>query len=133
MSETDEEKLVREALQYFFDGFDAMDPDLIKQAFHPDAWSFTIGPAGFQMLPVSHWDDSTRQVRENPDHWLNKEKSQKEIAYIDITGDAAQARVDWVFSRLKFTDYYNLLKVDGRWYITNKTFHTTMFEDDAPG
>ena len=42
---------------------------------------------------------------------------------LDITGNAAIAKVVLDYPQVKFTDYMSLLKVDGTWMIVNKTFH----------
>ncbi|WP_203675337.1 pyridoxamine 5'-phosphate oxidase family protein, partial [Streptomyces sp. SID13666] len=48
---------------------------------------------------------------------------------VRVTGTAANARVDTNdVSGLCFTDYFNLLKVDGTWTIVSKIYHT----NDAP-
>ncbi|MEN5264630.1 nuclear transport factor 2 family protein [Stenotrophomonas sp. TWI587] len=47
------------------------------------------------------------------------------IARIDIVGTAANARVDTDdISGFRFTDFFNLLKVDGRWTVVSKIYHT---------
>jgi len=47
------------------------------------------------------------------------------IARIDIAGTAANARVDSEnVAGLHFTDFFNLLKIDGKWSIVNKVYHT---------
>ncbi|KKO61903.1 putative lumazine-binding protein [Janthinobacterium sp. KBS0711] len=47
------------------------------------------------------------------------------IARIDIVGTAASARVDTDdISGFRFTDFFNLLKVQGEWTIVNKIYHT---------
>ncbi|OOF55622.1 nuclear transport factor 2 family protein [Rodentibacter myodis] len=46
------------------------------------------------------------------------------IAYIDIVGTAAAARVDTDnMNGFGFTDYFNLLKINGKWKIVSKIFH----------
>ena len=51
------------------------------------------------------------------------------FAYIDINNTAASARVDSNdMSGLRFTDYFKLLKIDGKWTIVSKIYHT----NDAP-
>ncbi len=123
-----EEGAIRQTLQYFFDGFDNLDAILIKKAFHPEAQTRYIANNGSVAgMQVSDWDESMQKARENPDHPLQKETSRKNIIYIDVTGTAAAAKVEWVFTGFMFTDYYNLLKIDGRWYIMNKAYHTTVF------
>ncbi|TCT16487.1 putative lumazine-binding protein [Bibersteinia trehalosi] len=59
------------------------------------------------------------------DHFKPSENPVVAIAYIDITGTAASARVDTDnLSGYGFTDYFNLLKVNGKWTIVSKIFHT---------
>ena len=123
-----EEAAIKRTLQYFFDGLDNLDAETIKKAFYPKADTFYIAKEGkLGHMAVSDWDKSMDTVKANPDHIFHKEKSKKHIAFIDITGTAASAKVEWVFSTFMFTDYYNLLKIDSTWYIVNKTYHTTIF------
>lgn len=49
---------------------------------------------------------------------------QGRITNIDVVGTVAHARVEaenW--TKLKFTDLFLLLKLDGKWIIVNKVFH----------
>ncbi|NHB91218.1 nuclear transport factor 2 family protein [Photorhabdus cinerea] len=47
------------------------------------------------------------------------------IVSIDIVGTAASARIDMDdLSGFRFTDFLNLLKVDGKWTIVSKIYHT---------
>lgn len=42
---------------------------------------------------------------------------------VDVTGDAAVARVELEYPGVSITDYFTLLKIDGEWRIMNKIFH----------
>ena len=47
------------------------------------------------------------------------------IVRVDIVGTAASARVDTDdISGFRFTDFFNLLKVQGEWTIISKIYHT---------
>ncbi|MFM9437361.1 hypothetical protein ACFDR9_004448 [Janthinobacterium sp. CG_23.3] len=47
------------------------------------------------------------------------------IVNIDIVGTAASARIDTNdISGFCFTDFFNLLKVDGNWTVVSKIYHT---------
>lgn len=47
------------------------------------------------------------------------------IARIDIVGTAASARIDTDnISGYRFTDFFNLLKVEGKWTVVSKIYHT---------
>ena len=43
---------------------------------------------------------------------------------VDVTGDAAMAKVELDYPNAVLTDYFTLLKVDGKWMIMNKIFNT---------
>lgn len=45
------------------------------------------------------------------------------IEMIDVTGNAAIAKIRLDYPKVTFTDYFTLLKVEGEWKIMNKIFH----------
>ena len=46
----------------------------------------------------------------------------REITMVDVTGDAAVAKVVLDYPDVILTDYMSLLKIDGEWKIVNKIF-----------
>jgi hypothetical protein len=47
------------------------------------------------------------------------------IIRVDIVGTAASARIDTDnISGYRFTDFFNLLKVEGKWIVVSKIYHT---------
>jgi hypothetical protein len=46
----------------------------------------------------------------------------RHIASFDVVGNAATAKVVLDYPEVVFTDYMNLLQIDGVWKIANKTF-----------
>ncbi|MEO1021758.1 MAG: nuclear transport factor 2 family protein [Bacteroidota bacterium] len=48
------------------------------------------------------------------------------IVWLDIDGDAAQAKIEMEYPTVKFADYINLLKLNGRWQIAVKSFSRTV-------
>lgn len=47
------------------------------------------------------------------------------VVRIDIVGTAASARIDTDdISGYRFTDFFNMLKVDGKWTVVSKIYHT---------
>jgi hypothetical protein len=126
-----EKKEIEKTIQFLFDGFDNLDAELIIKAFYSDkAEMFSLKKTvpRINKTPVSDWVEMCEKAKKQPDNIWNKEKSEKNIVYIDITERAAQAKVEYIFSTYKYTDYYNLLKVGSQWVITNKTFETTLFK-----
>jgi hypothetical protein len=54
-------------------------------------------------------------------------EAQGVIVNIDIVGTAASARIDTNdISGFCFTDFFNLLKVEGKWTVVSKIYHTHM-------
>jgi Putative lumazine-binding len=87
----------------------ALHPELVKRIVVKDT---TTGKSTVQGMGASVLINSTRHGygKETP-----KERQQKEVAILDIFGNAASAKAvmaDWV-------DYMQLGKVDGRWVIVN--------------
>jgi hypothetical protein len=52
----------------------------------------------------------------------DEDQRRREITMVDVTGDAAVAKVVLDYPNALFTDYMSLLKIDGEWRIVNKTF-----------
>ncbi len=122
---------IRKTIQLFFDGFDNFDAEMIKRAFYSDkAEMFSVNENSLKLRKnqIKNWNKIFEDVRKDPNNIWNKEKSKKKIIYIDITGSAANAKVEYKFSEYVYTDYYNLIKADGSWYIVNKIFDTEFFK-----
>lgn len=45
------------------------------------------------------------------------------IESVDVTGNAAVAKIVLDYPTTRLTDYFTLLKIDGEWKIMNKIFH----------
>jgi len=89
----------------------------MKPSFHKDAtWFGYVGPdlvAG-PVQTLFDWNDSNGAAK---DLVYN-------ISKIEIVGSIASVRIEldnWTGNR--FTDLFNLLKVDGKWKVMNKVFH----------
>ena len=116
---------IMQTLQCFFSGFDAKDGAVVKQAFHPQAFLFNASEKeAAQGIPIQIFCDNFLPfIKANPEHPWNSETCEKEVLMIDSTGDAAVAKVAWRFSFLVMTDYYTLMRLDGKWLITGKVWH----------
>jgi hypothetical protein len=47
----------------------------------------------------------------------------RRIVSVEVTKDAAFAKVELDYPKVKFTDYFTLLKTDGEWKIMSKVYH----------
>ncbi len=124
-----EKNNIMQTLQKFFNGFDNLDGEMVKEAFHSNAFFYDTTEEGAKGVPIETiCNNFLPFIKNHPEHIFNKEKCKKEVVLLDITGDAAVAKVEWRFSKLTMTDYYTLLKINGTWYIMNKVWHTKFHE-----
>ena len=108
----------RVPLELYIKGHATGNGDFWRQAFHKDARiegmregklvsrtreEFAAGASG---TPAD--DEAQRQRR---------------IVSIDVVDDAASAKIELDYPKVKFTDYFTLLKVDGEWKIMSKVYH----------
>lgn len=105
-------------IQHYIDGAKTGKGAAMKPAFHPDATIQGYFEGELFAGPIQLLFD-----------YVDEDKPAKDlrwrIASVDITGTIASARLeldDWNGHR--FTDSFNLLKVEGTWKIMNKIFHT---------
>ena len=75
--------------------------------------------------------DGKLQVRTSADYIggfrgqppADEAQRKRRVVMVDVTGDAAVAKVELDFPDVKFTDYFSMLKIGGEWKIVNKSFH----------
>ncbi|WP_333792778.1 nuclear transport factor 2 family protein [Hyphomicrobium sp.] len=108
---------IAKAIQPYLDGAKAGKGDTMKPAFHADATIY--GYIGDTLVsgPIKLLYDWTDSVGPAPE-------ITPRIVKVDVAGTAASVRVEidnWQTHR--FTDLFNLLKIDGTWVIVNKIFH----------
>lgn len=112
-----EYEAIEKTIQFYLDGARSGSGQIMKAAFHADATIFGyIGDDLFAgpIQKLFDWNDANGPAA----------TIVANITHIDLVGSVANARVeseDWTGH--KFTDFFNLLKVDGEWKIMNKVFH----------
>jgi len=112
-------------LNKYNDGCKQADSTIMKPAFNTQATMFSVDGDGrlaggaIQTL----FDGIDSSFKPSPE-------AQSVIARVDIAGSAASARIDTNdVSGFCFTDFFHLLKVEGKWIVISKIFHTHV----APG
>ena len=113
----DETAEARKPLEAYLKGHASGDGAYMRQAFLPTAhiegirdgkllsWTADEYIAGFKGKPAE-----------------DEAKRKRSIDQVDVTGNAAMARVTLDYPSGTFTDYFVLLKVDGEWKIANKVW-----------
>jgi len=113
-----EEAGVRQALEHYLRGHATGLGEHHRKAFHPEAKLFFTRDGKLAQRT------SEEYIAGSPGKPAADEARRKRsIESIDITGDAAVAKIVLDYPDVKFTDYMSLLKIDGEWKIVNKTFH----------
>lgn len=108
---------ISKVIQHYIDGAISGKGSDMKPAFHENATIFGfVGPDLFSgpIQGLYEWNDEN-----GPASGLVSR-----IVSIDVVESVASARVEsdnWTGHR--FTDFFNLLKLDGQWKIMNKVFH----------
>jgi hypothetical protein len=113
-----EEAKVRACIDYYFRGHATGDGEHFRRAFHPDAKLFFIRDG-----KVTQWTLEEYAGRASGKPAPDEPQRKRRIETIDITGNAAIAKIVLDYPSVTFTDYMSLLKINDEWKIVNKTFH----------
>ena len=116
-----EEAAVRAAIEHYFRAHATGLGEHHRKVFHPEAKLFFINDGKFAQRT------SEEYIAGSPGKPAADEAQRKRtIEMIDITGDAAVAKLVLDYPNAKLTDYMSLLKIDGEWRIVNKVFTREM-------
>ncbi|PLP96747.1 nuclear transport factor 2 family protein [Cupriavidus pauculus] len=116
-----EYKAIVEVLNKYNEGGKQAKSSVMKPAFSDKATIFGVdGEGKLTGGPIQGLFDTI-----DSDVFRPSPEAQGVIVSIDIVGTAASARIDTNdISGFCFTDFFNLLKVDGKWTVVSKIYHT---------
>ena len=113
-----EEAAVRAAIEHYFRGHATGQGEHFRKVFHPDSKLYAVRDGKFWTLTS---EDYAARASGKPA--ADEAQRKRWIERVDISGNAAVAKVVLDYPSVRFTDYMSMLKIDGRWMIVNKTFH----------
>ncbi|SJZ31826.1 Putative lumazine-binding [Enhydrobacter aerosaccus] len=118
---------VEKVLHTYFDGLYEGDTRKLGEAFHPASHLYSVGSDGKAAdLPRADW---LKWVESRESGKAKGSERRDRIVSIDFSGPAtAFAKVECQLPPRYFTDYLTLLKIDGRWQVIAKAFHTVTKE-----
>ena len=119
-AQSEEGDAVKQTLNYYLEGGTNNDFETLKKAFHEDATMKYIRD-GYTAVNALEFFGS----RMKPGPAQNRTC---EIVYLDVSGDAAHARLEIKYEKFMFVDYMNLLKINGEWKIVSKIFNRVTFD-----
>ena len=115
----DDYNAIVEVLNKYNEGGAKADCSIMKPAFREKATIFGVVKGNLAGRPIQGlYDTIDTAFRPSPE-------AKAAIVRVDIVGIAASARVDTDnISGFRFTDFFNLLKVGGKWTVISKIYHT---------
>jgi len=108
-------KLIEETVSFYLDRGTNNDFETLKKAFHPDATMKFVSTDGYKEVNAIEFFE--RVTKPGP-----KQDRETSIAYINVSGNTASAKLEINYATSSITDYLNLLKIDGKWLVVNKIF-----------
>jgi protease I len=111
-------ELVKETVQNYLDGGTYGDTAKMAKVFHPTAFMkfVDVKTGEFRDVPIAKYLETGKA---NAGKKIDRTTK---ILNIDITGTAAQAKLELDMPNVKLTDYFNLLKINGEWKVVSKIF-----------
>jgi hypothetical protein len=124
----DEYDAINNVLQLYIDGSARGDAAKLKEAFHPDSRMFGSLAGQRIDIPIQAFFELAAK---GPADTAGTYRAR--ILSLMRVGDAATAVIaeDGFWGRVSFVDFFTLAKIDGRWWIVNKTFAHTGGEPPA--
>lgn len=108
-------KLIEQTVSYYLEGGTNNDFETLKKAFHPDATMKFVSNDGYK--EVNAIEFFKKVTKPGP-----KQDRETSIAYINVSGNTASAKLEINYATSSITDYMNLLKIDGKWWVVNKIY-----------
>ena len=116
-----EQEGVRQAIDLYFKGIREGSVETLKEAFHSGATMCGHFGEELMIVPIEGLYDF---VSSNPAPSVSGEPFEGKIEAIDVAGTVASAKVtEKSYMGHDFTDFFNLLKIEGRWWIVSKVFN----------
>jgi hypothetical protein len=114
---TEEEAAVRAALEHYLQGHATGDGAHFRAVFHPESKLFWVRDGQFMQRTSADY------IAGAPGKPAADEAQRKRrIVSVDVTGNAASAKIELDYPSAKLTDYMSLLKIGGEWKVVNKIF-----------
>ena len=117
--DTAEKAAIKKTLEdHYFMGLEKNDPDLLGKVFHTGSHLQTVRGDG------KIWDKPSVEWRKGFDPAKKGTKYECEVADIRLAGNVASVTTVLESDKVKYVDYLNMMKIEGKWMIVSKIFHT---------
>jgi Putative lumazine-binding len=121
---SDDRNAIEQTVRTYLDGLYEGDADKLASVFHETSALTSEHDGKLSVLPLAQW---LTAVRERPAPKAKGLPRDDAILWVDQSGPTtAFVKVKCQIPPRYFTDYLNLLKVDGRWVVAQKVFATVV-------
>ncbi|MCF6181483.1 alpha/beta fold hydrolase [Lutibacter sp.] len=117
LNEKDEYLEVEKTIANYFEGRKNANITQLQSAFSNDAKLYTVKENTELIIPLKSYLDKVKTD--------GKQKVATQILDGDITGNIANFKTKFSYSKFSYTDYLSLLKINNQWKIISKTFTKT--------
>ena len=115
---------IRKVIGLYEEGVRKGNVDTLKEAFHPKASMFGHKGSDLFVTPIEGLYQYVSSTTPPANAGSEGEKFKCTITSISVAGKSASVEVAMdYYHDCQFTDFFQLLKVDGRWWIVSKLFH----------
>ncbi|MEP0986603.1 nuclear transport factor 2 family protein [Ekhidna sp.] len=126
-SKTSEVEAVKKVVfeSYINGAFNELDAEAMEKGFHRDFAIYSAKGEDISKYPISDWVAGVKK-RKNNNYDPSDPKNiwKHTFAYVDVTGGAAQVKVELRNQgKHVYTDFLSLLKFDSGWKIVAKVYH----------
>lgn len=114
-----EETGVRAALEHYLQGHATGEGTHFRRAFHPEGKVVSIRDGQLVQRTIDEYIAAAAPGRPAAD----EAQRSRRILSVDISGNAAMAKIELDYPSIRFIDYMSLVKVGDEWKIINKAFY----------
>ena len=117
--DSDEQAIRQHIERHYFDGVRRSDTALAHGAFHPVANMYFIREGKLVQRSIPDW---LADIARNAPEPAEPDRFKRRVLDVDVSGNAATAKLQLDYANSVIIDYMSLLKENGQWRIVNKIF-----------
>ena len=111
-------------MDYYHEGHVQFKPELYDEILHDD-WKFFYFDREGNLEIVNK---ETYKSWYAPENFVEGLEWNTEFLHIDVTSNNASVKLQIGNQNVEYTDYFNMIKQDGKWWVVNKLSSAVRFE-----
>ena len=118
-TDADEQAIRQHIERHYFDGVRRSDTAVAHGAFHPVAKMFFVRDGKLVERSIPDW---LADIARNAPKPAQPDSFKRRVLDVDVSGNAATAKLQLDYANAVIIDYMSLLKENGQWLIVSKIF-----------